>query len=291
MQSVDRNPGRPALRPEAVAAGVRRIGSAVRPVRRIVGVVVRRARRLRHRQGVRPWPGRTPDRMAVVVAAEPQPDRHASTGRPFPRNRRGSPHAGRYAERTLPTLRRRRLRHRRCPGDAPQSAARAGGSRRMPGTGRRAAAPPASEGRRREENGLRCEHARSSRLWNTPVGNFGQSAQSGGHAKTADGIPPMRISEGLARLPCMKLQQCGPYSPDQRKPPFTGIMISFARPGRPLHCACCGRAFSRPSSRGPAPLYCSEDCRKQMRVRARVWNEGRSAPRTPRAPNGLKRTG
>ena len=41
---------------------------------------------------------------------------------------------------------------------------------------------------------------------------------------------------------------------------------------RQLHCACCGRPFSRPSMRGPAPLYCSTDCQKQMRVRLRVWN-------------------
>jgi len=41
---------------------------------------------------------------------------------------------------------------------------------------------------------------------------------------------------------------------------------------RPLHCACCGRPFVRPSTRGPAPLYCSSDCQKQMRVRMRVWN-------------------
>lgn len=43
-------------------------------------------------------------------------------------------------------------------------------------------------------------------------------------------------------------------------------------PARQLHCACCGRPFVRPSLRGPAPLYCSTDCQKQMRVRSRVWS-------------------
>ena len=54
---------------------------------------------------------------------------------------------------------------------------------------------------------------------------------------------------------------------------------------RPLHCTCCGRPFSRTSRRGPAPLYCSFDCRAQMRVRARAWN-GRAAkvPAYPPAP-------
>ncbi|MGF7173574.1 hypothetical protein [Azospirillum doebereinerae] len=48
---------------------------------------------------------------------------------------------------------------------------------------------------------------------------------------------------------------------------------------RQLHCACCGRPFARPSMRGPAPLYCSADCQKQMRVRMRVWNEvGQARP-------------
>lgn len=46
---------------------------------------------------------------------------------------------------------------------------------------------------------------------------------------------------------------------------------------RPLHCACCGRPFHRASRRGPAPLYCSDDCRTQMRVRARVWGRRRDA--------------
>lgn len=38
-----------------------------------------------------------------------------------------------------------------------------------------------------------------------------------------------------------------------------------------LYCACCGRPFTRASRRGPAPLYCSSDCRLQMAVRRRVW--------------------
>lgn len=40
---------------------------------------------------------------------------------------------------------------------------------------------------------------------------------------------------------------------------------------RTLYCACCGRPFHRTSLRGPAPLYCSADCRAQMQVRRRVW--------------------
>ena len=39
-----------------------------------------------------------------------------------------------------------------------------------------------------------------------------------------------------------------------------------------LYCACCGQPFQRASSRGPAPLYCSRDCRRQMEVRRRVWS-------------------
>lgn len=39
-----------------------------------------------------------------------------------------------------------------------------------------------------------------------------------------------------------------------------------------LYCACCGRPFARASSRGPAPLYCSHDCRLQMAARRRAWN-------------------
>ncbi|WP_029007767.1 hypothetical protein [Azospirillum halopraeferens] len=38
-----------------------------------------------------------------------------------------------------------------------------------------------------------------------------------------------------------------------------------------LYCACCGRPFTRASHRGPAPLYCSRDCRRQMDVRRRAW--------------------
>lgn len=40
---------------------------------------------------------------------------------------------------------------------------------------------------------------------------------------------------------------------------------------RTLYCACCGRPFHRTSMRGPAPLYCSADCRAQMQVRRRAW--------------------
>ncbi|MBP2315108.1 hypothetical protein [Azospirillum soli] len=38
-----------------------------------------------------------------------------------------------------------------------------------------------------------------------------------------------------------------------------------------LYCACCGQPFKRSSSRGPAPLYCSRDCRRQIEVRRRTW--------------------
>ncbi len=38
-----------------------------------------------------------------------------------------------------------------------------------------------------------------------------------------------------------------------------------------LYCACCGRPFVRLSSRGPAPSYCSRDCRVQMAARRRAW--------------------
>ena len=38
-----------------------------------------------------------------------------------------------------------------------------------------------------------------------------------------------------------------------------------------LYCACCGRPFLRASLRGPAPRYCSRDCRLQMAVRRRAW--------------------
>ncbi|RJF84900.1 hypothetical protein D3877_10520 [Azospirillum cavernae] len=71
-------------------------------------------------------------------------------------------------------------------------------------------------------------------------------------------------------------------------------MSSSARKGpiptRQLHCACCGRPFVRPSLRGPAPLYCSPDCQKQMRVRSRVWSlsQGETAPAPRRARALLK---
>lgn len=45
-----------------------------------------------------------------------------------------------------------------------------------------------------------------------------------------------------------------------------------------LYCACCGRPFVRTSARGPAPFYCSQDCRLQMAVRRRAWN-GRTTTR------------
>ncbi len=38
-----------------------------------------------------------------------------------------------------------------------------------------------------------------------------------------------------------------------------------------LYCACCGRPFKRSSPRGPVPLYCSRDCRRQIEVRRRTW--------------------
>ncbi|MGQ9371069.1 hypothetical protein [Azospirillum sp. ST 5-10] len=54
-------------------------------------------------------------------------------------------------------------------------------------------------------------------------------------------------------------------------------MSRTAPPDRPLHCACCGRPFHRASRRGPAPLYCSKDCRGQIRVRAQVWRRNAAA--------------
>ena len=48
-----------------------------------------------------------------------------------------------------------------------------------------------------------------------------------------------------------------------------------------LYCACCGRPFVRLSSRGPAPSYCSRDCRVQMATRRRDWLA--VAPATPMA--------
>ncbi len=49
-----------------------------------------------------------------------------------------------------------------------------------------------------------------------------------------------------------------------------------------LYCACCGRPFKRLSTRGPAPLYCSQDCRRQIDVRrrARLAAEARELQRT-----------
>ncbi len=53
-----------------------------------------------------------------------------------------------------------------------------------------------------------------------------------------------------------------------------------------LYCACCARPFARTSQRGPAPLYCSADCRAQMRIRQRVWN-GRAAAAAQPFPSQL----
>lgn len=39
-----------------------------------------------------------------------------------------------------------------------------------------------------------------------------------------------------------------------------------------LYCACCGQPFKRAHQRGPAPLYCSRDCRRQIEVRRRTWS-------------------
>jgi hypothetical protein len=43
-----------------------------------------------------------------------------------------------------------------------------------------------------------------------------------------------------------------------------------------IYCVCCGRPFTRTSQRGPAPLYCSQDCRRQIQIRRRVWAAIRS---------------
>ena len=51
-----------------------------------------------------------------------------------------------------------------------------------------------------------------------------------------------------------------------------------------LYCACCGQPFHRSSPRGPAPLYCSRDCRRQMEVRRRVWTSLDRAERAAGAP-------
>ncbi|WP_454018810.1 hypothetical protein [Azospirillum sp. Marseille-Q6669] len=48
-----------------------------------------------------------------------------------------------------------------------------------------------------------------------------------------------------------------------------------------LYCACCGQPFRRSSPRGPAPLYCSRDCRRQIEVRRRVWAALQAAERLP----------
>lgn len=48
-----------------------------------------------------------------------------------------------------------------------------------------------------------------------------------------------------------------------------------------LYCACCGQPFRRTSPRGPAPLYCSRDCRRQIAVRRRVWAAMGELPGAP----------
>ncbi|CAO3448400.1 hypothetical protein [Azospirillum largimobile] len=55
-----------------------------------------------------------------------------------------------------------------------------------------------------------------------------------------------------------------------------------------LYCACCGRPFVRTSARGPAPRYCSQDCRLQMAVRRRAWTPRMEAgrPDNGRMDNG-----
>ncbi|KAA0597789.1 endogenous inhibitor of DNA gyrase (YacG/DUF329 family) [Azospirillum lipoferum] len=47
-----------------------------------------------------------------------------------------------------------------------------------------------------------------------------------------------------------------------------------------LYCACCGRPFVRTSPRGPAPFYCSQDCRLQMAIRRRAWSDRTATRRT-----------
>jgi len=83
----------------------------------------------------------------------------------------------------------------------------------------------------------------------------------------------------------MELQHTAPILAVTRNQPELFQMSASARPAnfpqtatRQLHCACCGRPFVRPSTRGPAPLYCSVDCQKQMRVRTRVWSQRDDAP-------------
>ncbi|HYD70702.1 hypothetical protein [Azospirillum sp.] len=59
-----------------------------------------------------------------------------------------------------------------------------------------------------------------------------------------------------------------------------------------LYCACCGRPFERKTRRGPAPLYCSDDCRRQIAVRRRMWSRawGRVEGGRPERPgNGDQR--
>ncbi|TWA86459.1 hypothetical protein FBZ83_102250 [Azospirillum brasilense] len=51
-----------------------------------------------------------------------------------------------------------------------------------------------------------------------------------------------------------------------------------------LYCACCGQPFRRSSPRGPAPLYCSRDCRRQIEVRRRVWASLQASERSAAAP-------
>jgi hypothetical protein len=58
-------------------------------------------------------------------------------------------------------------------------------------------------------------------------------------------------------------------------------MSMVTRHATRLHCACCARPFARTSRRGPAPLYCSADCRAQMRIRQRVWNDRIAAAPQP----------
>ncbi|WP_188259001.1 hypothetical protein [Azospirillum tabaci] len=58
-----------------------------------------------------------------------------------------------------------------------------------------------------------------------------------------------------------------------------------------LYCACCGQPFRRSSPRGPAPLYCSRDCRRQIEVRRRVWTSLQAAERTAAVPPRVVPTG
>jgi len=59
-----------------------------------------------------------------------------------------------------------------------------------------------------------------------------------------------------------------------------------------LYCACCGRPFERKTRRGPAPLYCSDDCRRQIAVRRRMWSRAWSrVEERPVEGNAQKRPG